>query len=160
MLRCAWNNLTESYDNKERVKSANFAIKPEKVICSNYKAEDYSYLFLDKDNNQIKYMGYGSDGPNARKVIEVIGPIGKAITSIVYSDESVDFGGAILKASQFRGMCIDSQFNIRCAPLLGNTTRKRPTENIPIGLMYFDTTLSKPIWWTGTNWVDATGATV
>lgn len=160
VLRCAWNNLTESYDNKERVKSANFAIKPEKVICSNYKAEDYSYLFLDKDNNQIKYMGYGSDGPNARKVIEVIGPIGKAITSIVYSDESVDFGGAILKASQFRGMCIDSQFNIRCAPLLGNTTLKRPTENIPIGLMYFDTTLSKPIWWTGTNWVDATGATV
>ena len=160
VLRCAWNNLTESYDNKERVKSANFAIKPEKVICSNYKAEDYSYLFLDKDNNQIKYMGYGSDGPNARKVIEVIGPIGKAITSIVYSDESVDFGGAILKASEFRGMCIDSQFNIRCAPLLGNTTLKRPTENIPIGLMYFDTTLSKPIWWTGTNWVDATGATV
>ena len=160
VLRCAWNNLTESYDNKERVKSANFAIKPEKVICSNYKAEDYSYLFLDKDNNQIKYMGYGSDGPNARKVIEVIGPIGKAITSIVYSDESVDFGGAILKASQFRGMCIDSQFNIRCAPLLGNTTLKRPTENIPIGLMYFDTTLSKPIWWTGINWVDATGATV
>lgn len=160
VLRCTWNNLTESYDNKERVKSANFAIKPEKVICSNYKAEDYSYLFLDKDNNQIKYMGYGSDGPNARKVIEVIGPIGKAITSIVYSDESVDFGGAILKASQFRGMCIDSQFNIRCAPLLGNTTLKRPTENIPIGLMYFDTTLSKPIWWTGTNWVDATGATV
>lgn len=160
VLRCAWNNLTESYDNKERVKSANFAIKPEKVICSNYKAEDYSYLFLDKDNNQIKYMGYGSDGPNARKVIEVIGPIGKAITSIIYSDESVDFGGAILKASQFRGMCIDSQFNIRCAPLLGNTTLKRPTENIPIGLMYFDTTLSKPIWWTGTNWVDATGTTV
>lgn len=160
VLRCSWNNLTESYDNKERVKSANFAIKPEKVICSNYKAEDYSYLFLDKDNNQIKYMGYSSDGPNARKVIEVIGPIGKAITSIVYSDESVDFGGAILKASQFRGMCIDSQFNIRCAPLLGNTTLKRPTENIPIGLMYFDTTLSKPIWWTGTNWVDATGTTV
>lgn len=30
VLRCAWNNLTESYDNKERVKSANFAIKPEK----------------------------------------------------------------------------------------------------------------------------------
>ena len=32
-----------------------------------------------------------------------------------------------------------------------------------IGLQYFDTTLAvagKPIWYTGTVWVDATGATV
>jgi hypothetical protein len=27
-----------------------------------------------------------------------------------------------------------------------------------IGLYYFDTTLNIPIWWTGTTWVDATGA--
>jgi polygalacturonase len=28
------------------------------------------------------------------------------------------------------------------------------------GFMYFDTTLSKPIWWTGATWVDATGGSV
>ena len=28
------------------------------------------------------------------------------------------------------------------------------------GFLYFDTTLNKPIWWTGTNWVDASGAIV
>lgn len=28
------------------------------------------------------------------------------------------------------------------------------------GWEYFDTTLNKPIWWTGTKWVDATGADV
>ena len=28
------------------------------------------------------------------------------------------------------------------------------------GTYYFDTTLGKPIWWNGTAWVDATGATV
>ena len=29
-----------------------------------------------------------------------------------------------------------------------------------IGFRFFDETISKPIWWTGTAWVDATGATV
>jgi parallel beta-helix repeat protein len=51
----------------------------------------------------------------------------------------------------------------------GATTRKSTTANRPtlastdIGVMYLDTTLDadgKPIWWTGTAWVDATGATV
>lgn len=28
------------------------------------------------------------------------------------------------------------------------------------GFQYYDTTLNKPIWWTGSNWIDATGATV
>ena len=29
-----------------------------------------------------------------------------------------------------------------------------------IGEMYFDTTLGKPIWWNGTDWVDASGSSV
>jgi hypothetical protein len=44
------------------------------------------------------------------------------------------------------------------------TTANRPTLRAQdIGVMYMDTTLAaagKPIWWNGTNWVDATGATV
>jgi hypothetical protein len=39
-------------------------------------------------------------------------------------------------------------------------TSERPTEGLAIGLFYFDTTLGIPIWWDGSNWVDATGATV
>lgn len=39
-------------------------------------------------------------------------------------------------------------------------TKDRPTTAIKSGFQYFDTTLNKPIWWTGSNWVDATGATV
>jgi hypothetical protein len=45
-----------------------------------------------------------------------------------------------------------------------NTTANRPTLTTnDRGVMYFDTTLDadgKPIWWNGTAWVDATGATV
>lgn len=52
-----------------------------------------------------------------------------------------------------------------------NTTANRPTKTTLgvvndadwAGYLYLDTTLDadgKPIWWTGTAWVDATGATV
>lgn len=39
------------------------------------------------------------------------------------------------------------------------TTSERPT-GINAVFQYFDTTLKKPIWWTGTEWVDANGETV
>lgn len=39
------------------------------------------------------------------------------------------------------------------------STLNRPV-NIQAGFLYFDTNLNKPIWWTGTKWVDATGADV
>lgn len=38
-------------------------------------------------------------------------------------------------------------------------TANRPTGQVT-GYQYFDTTLNKPIWYTGNNWVDATGTTV
>jgi len=42
-------------------------------------------------------------------------------------------------------------------PLSGDTA-SRPTVT-RIGFRYFDTTLGKPIWWSGSEWVDATGTT-
>lgn len=41
----------------------------------------------------------------------------------------------------------------------GGDTEYRPT-NISRGYQYYDTTLNKPIWWTGSKWVDATGVDV
>lgn len=35
-----------------------------------------------------------------------------------------------------------------------------PIDKYLIGKLYFDTTLNKPIWWTGSKWVDATGTDV
>ena len=32
--------------------------------------------------------------------------------------------------------------------------------NVNKGTSFFDNTVNKPIWWTGTKWVDATGADV
>ena len=40
-------------------------------------------------------------------------------------------------------------------------TSSRPTPDaIFKNFEYFDTTLNKPIWWTGSTWVDATGTNV
>jgi hypothetical protein len=48
-------------------------------------------------------------------------------------------------------------------PLSGTTTN-RPLESIqapiPVGQPFFDTTLNRPIWWTGTNWIKADGTVV
>jgi hypothetical protein len=44
------------------------------------------------------------------------------------------------------------------------TTANRPVTSaevpLPIGLFYFDTTLNRPIYWTGTNWINAAGTVV
>src|SRR5690606_2544832 len=35
-------------------------------------------------------------------------------------------------------------------------TSNRP-DGVAVGTVYFDTTLGKPVWWTGSDWVDAMG---
>ena len=40
------------------------------------------------------------------------------------------------------------------------TTAQRPGVSLHIGQQYFDTTLGIPIWWEGTNWVNASGTAV
>lgn len=47
-------------------------------------------------------------------------------------------------------------------PVIGGATASRPAASGTgyRGFQYFDTTLGKPIWWSGTAWVDATGAAV
>lgn len=42
----------------------------------------------------------------------------------------------------------------------GDSTSRPPNVNKFIGMQYFDTTLNKPIWWNGTNWIDANGTSI
>jgi uncharacterized protein YjdB len=39
-------------------------------------------------------------------------------------------------------------------------TANRPTERLEVGQYYFDTTLGLPIYWNGTDWIDAAGTVV
>lgn len=40
------------------------------------------------------------------------------------------------------------------------TTAARPTERLQVGQYYFDTTINRPIWWDGSNWINAAGTVV
>lgn len=40
------------------------------------------------------------------------------------------------------------------------TTANRPATNLQIGQQYFDTTIGIPIWWNGSNWINAAGTVV
>lgn len=40
------------------------------------------------------------------------------------------------------------------------TTANRPTTQLWVPRPYFDTTLGLPIWWNGSNWIDASGSVV
>jgi hypothetical protein len=39
-------------------------------------------------------------------------------------------------------------------------TAVRPTDSLQVGQFYFDTTLGIPIWWDGTDWINASGTAV
>jgi hypothetical protein len=43
---------------------------------------------------------------------------------------------------------------------LSGTTANRPTDRVQIGQFYFDTTINRPIWYDGTNWINAAGTIV
>jgi len=40
------------------------------------------------------------------------------------------------------------------------TTALRPSTSLQVGQFYFDTTINRPIWWDGTNWINAAGTVV
>lgn len=46
------------------------------------------------------------------------------------------------------------------ATAASGTTAQRPTSFLYVGRPYFDTTIGKPLWYSGAAWVDATGAAV
>ena len=39
-------------------------------------------------------------------------------------------------------------------------TAARPSTGLQVGQFYFDTTINRPIWWDGTNWINAAGTVV
>lgn len=48
----------------------------------------------------------------------------------------------------------------KVSPAVGSTAQRPTTATRTAGMMYFDTTLNRPIWWDGSKWINATGGTV
>ena len=49
--------------------------------------------------------------------------------------------------------------NVLSTPSSG-ITANRPSTGLQVGQFYFDTTINRPIWWDGTNWINAAGTVV
>lgn len=68
----------------------------------------------------------------------------------------------VRRVAHFNDPRLEAQFEeiIRAAnSFSGGTSSERPSNPKPFST-YFDTILGKPIWWNGTNWVDANGIVV
>lgn len=64
----------------------------------------------------------------------------------------IPLNDAILNAQQATHLAVEAANAIG----IHGTSAQRP--DLPtVGMLYFDTTLGKPIWWNGSFWVDATG---
>lgn len=82
---------------------------------------------------------------------------------------SQNLEGTKLETTLNDGEVFLTDFSGLLSSLLNNlvhigTTQQRPALGVTdMGVTYFDTTLStngKPIWWTGSKWVDSTGAVI
>jgi hypothetical protein len=54
---------------------------------------------------------------------------------------------------------LDNFLTVISTPQNG-ATADRPTQSLQVGQFYFDTTLGYPVWYDGTDWVDAAGTVV
>lgn len=110
----------------------------ESCVFANYNGK-YICISINQLRNIRSYKNHIPNAPSINGVCLY----NEEIKKVVYS---------------YNGSWVDALGNNALAKYNG-TTQQRPTE-INLGFQYFDTTLNKPIWWTGKKWVDATGADV
>ena len=107
----------------------------------------------------------------------------KGNATVFYTDQSLQSVEVALIDGGVENNTITSEISVEYAPMdaralgitttsdqikmfqsnssvFSGTTAQRPNINLFINDQYFDTTLSKPIWWNGSVWKDATGTTV
>lgn len=109
--------------------------------------------------SNASYFDYSSDG-----MLTIVRTATPTRGRICLSNRAGAVGGGIVEYDSDTGlytatgarMTINS---VQVQVATNSTTGSRPTATAT-GQSHFDTTLQKPIWWNGTVWKDATGATV
>jgi hypothetical protein len=120
---------------------------------------DYNKTEIDDDSNNMFAIGF--NGVNVYNgVYNITGLLTKKVMwgagYVSNSDITAnDLTGMDFSHTIFNNCVIKGNSGI----INNNVGSLRPT-GIYEGYVYFDTTLNKPIWWTGSKWVDATGADV
>ena len=102
-----------------------------------------------------RYMEDGTDLQYARKnvkgdILLTRKPLEVGGIGWVQAEDVLENSGATWNSGTF----------LKIPVVMSGSTANRPTTNLTAGQMYLDTTLIKPIWWTGSRWIDSTGTTV
>lgn len=108
------------------------------------------------------FLSYVGSGEQTRlQVPNVLRRTGLCVTYVLYNGTIVNeyFIGDNISDSEF-GKDDNWKDIYKIPKPISGTTQQRPSNTIHIGFQYFDTTLNKPIWWTGIKWVDSAGSDV
>ena len=129
--------------------------------CTIYRVEDNYEAFHYEDDKHLPTIFITG---NSRSLIGKFNSTYQYITMCVNlydltnKPENLKFN---ICAYDYReGRYVQNTNYIVACPTNKRTANREGTLELSIGYWYFDTTLGKPIYWTGTAWVDATGATV
>ena len=147
------------------------------VLVNNYYGAYYA-------NNDPLNASYDADGGTGTKIDEYrlsVGNVSTLVVNDILADEitakaastnldikPVTGRDVVFKEDDGTTICqfgnLSGQGGFRFTPLglfyvPNGTTANRPTPTTT-GAHYWDSTLSKPIWWNGSGWEDATGASV
>jgi hypothetical protein len=87
-------------------------------------------------------------------------PVHKGDWFIENDPKAYGVAGYVILEDHTSGQVSDAKKSVIPYLISGTTANRPAATNFPKGAMYFDTTLNKPIYWTGTAWVDATGGAV
>lgn len=87
----------------------------------------------------------------------ILSGLGSLIGFVTYAKSGTSFSNVL---SAFAQTFSSSSAIVYLPAGTTGTTASRPTTNLLIGQYYYDTTLSKPIWWNGTAWTDGMGTVV
>lgn len=170
-------NIVEVYDGQGNLKTINRTTSHSRISIPIKDKSGMTLVSLDVRYSSVWVLNFLKTSANKNVEIEIkvvegqyIFPnlqdeyLGTTLSSVdsmsqaskgipmMYSGEIVFFDGS--KARTANGHSVAAK---------KGTTAKRPTylDNAnDVGYVYFDSTLGKPIYWTGTKWVDATGADV
>lgn len=119
----------------------------------------YQDFYVTNQKYKINNLVFGLKSPHVNTAGESVNfNVGNADNDIYLNADFTDRkvlgwvsvgSGTDLNASEFKYVPL----------ILSGATNSRPSW-ATTGMQYFDTTLRKPVWWSGTAWVDATGTTV
>ena len=94
--------------------------------------------------------------PDTPQILTSLAAPNLPVAPNVYSESHFDVLNNVLRLYFNQ---VSNNINLLAVPSAGNTA-SRPINKVSVGQIYFDTTLGLPIWWNGTDWIDAAGTVV